>query len=107
GTIPGGGVDVNQKKFIADSYVTYDVYTDENGAVQPVYYPLDIDNPEYGADIPSYHTPGGIHNGNTNNSIRYYSVYALDELAMWDNRLRLTLGGRFTSVKTNNRGFGG
>ncbi|MBP1649881.1 MAG: fhuA 1 [Bacteroidetes bacterium] len=86
------GVDVNQKKFIADSYVSYDTN----------YYPLDIDNPVYGTDIPGYHTPGGVKNGNTRQKINYYSLYALDELSFFADKVRLTLGVRYTSIKTNN-----
>lgn len=96
------GIDVNQKKFIADSYVSYDTQTNDAGISTLTYYPLDISNPELGAQIPDYHTPGGIHNGNTNQKISYYSIYAIDELAFFSNKLRLTLGGRFTAVKTNN-----
>lgn len=96
------GIDVNQKKFIADSYVSYDTQTNDAGISALTYYPLDISNPELGAQIPDYHTPGGIHNGNTNQKISYYSIYAIDELAFFSNKLRLTLGGRFTAVKTNN-----
>lgn len=86
------GVDMNQKKFIADSYVSYD----------QAYYGLDIDNPVYGTNIPGYHTPGGVKKGNTLQKIDYYSVYALDELAFWQDRLRLTLGARYTSIRSSN-----
>lgn len=96
------GVDLNQKRFLADSYVSYDTNTNEDGTTGLTYYPLDITNPVYGAQIPDYHTPGGIENGNTDQTIKYYSIYALDELAFFKNTLRLTLGGRFTSVNTDN-----
>jgi len=96
------GADLNQKKFIADSYVTYDTYKDASGLTQLSYYPLDINNPVYGTQIPNYHTPGGIQNGNTNQKIKYYSLYAIDEIGLFENKLRLTLGARFTSVNTGN-----
>jgi len=96
------GIDVNQKKFVADSYVSYDTQTNDAGVSALKYYPLDINNPVFGAQIPDYHTPGGIHNGNTNQKISYFSAYALDEIAFFQNKLRLTLGARFTSVETNN-----
>ncbi len=96
------GIDVNQKIFRADSYVTYDTYTDANGKTQPSYYPLNINAPVYGIDIPSYQTPGGFSAGNTDQSIVYYSVYALDELSFLKDKLRLTLGVRYTSVQTHN-----
>lgn len=86
------GVDVNQKKFIADSYVSYDTS----------YYDLNIDNPVYGAAIPDYHTPGGVKNGNTKQKIHYYSLYVLDELAFFADKMRLTLGARYTAISTNN-----
>jgi len=96
------GVDLNQKKFIADAYISYDRYKDGAGATQLTYYPLDITNPVHGAAIPAYATPGGIHNGNTDQQIKYYSIYAIDELGFFEDKLRLTLGARFTSVNTDN-----
>ena len=96
------GIDMNQKKFIADSYVSYDTQTNDQGTSTLKYYPLDITNPVYGAQIPDYRTPGGVRNGNTDQKINYYSFYALDELAFFENKLRLTLGARYTSVKTEN-----
>lgn len=96
------GVDANQKRFRANSYVTYDTYIAANGSAQPTFYPLDINNPTYGLDIPNYHTPGGLINRNTTQQINYYSLYALDELAFLNNKARLTLGARYTSVRTSN-----
>jgi len=96
------GVDLNQKKFIADAYIAYDTYQDAAGVSQLTYYPLDVTNPVYGAAVPDYQTPGGIHNGNTNQHIKYYSIYAMDELGFFEDKLRLTLGARFTSVRTDN-----
>jgi iron complex outermembrane receptor protein len=96
------GADLNQKKFIADSYVSYDTETNQAGVSALTYYPLDIRNPVLGAQIPDYHTPGGIHHGNTNQKISYYSIYALDELGFFENKLRLTLGARFTAVAADN-----
>jgi iron complex outermembrane recepter protein len=98
-----GGLDINQKKFLADSYVQYDGYTDSTGTRQLNYYPLDITNPVYGTQIPGYSTPGGLKNGNTKQKINYYSIYALDELALFSEKLRITLGARFTSIRTDNR----
>ncbi len=96
------GVDVNQKRFRADSYVSYDTYKDANGATQLTYYPLDVTNPNYGAEIPTYHTPGGLTNGNTSQRISYESAYVLDELSLFQNKLRLTVAGRFTMARTSN-----
>lgn len=86
------GIDLNQKKFLGDSYVTYDT----------TYYPLDIHTPVYGADVPGYRTPGGLRNRNTTQKADYYSLYALDELAFFGDKVRLTLGARFTSIRTSN-----
>ena len=96
------GADVNQKRFRANSYIQYDTYTDAKGKSQLMYYPLDINNPVYGTDVPSYHTPDGLTNRNTTQTIDYYSLYALDELSMLANKLRLTVGVRYTSVRAHN-----
>ncbi|PRY30409.1 TonB-dependent receptor-like protein [Spirosoma oryzae] len=56
------GTDLNQKRFRADSYVQYDTYVDAGGKTQLKYYPLDVNNPVYGAEIPNYHIPGGLIN---------------------------------------------
>lgn len=93
-----GGVDVNQKKFLADSYVEYN--TTAAGAL--VYYPLDVTNPVHGAEVPNYHSPNGLADRNTAQTIDYYSGYALDELGFFDNKLRLTLAARYTSVRSRN-----
>lgn len=92
------GVDVNQKKFLADSYVEYD----KTAAGALVYYPLDVTDPQYGADVPSYRAPGGLAARNTEQTIRYASTYALDEVALLGNKLRVTPGVRYTAVQTNN-----
>jgi iron complex outermembrane receptor protein len=93
------GVDANQKKFLAASYVEYNTIP---GSTQLVYYPLDVTNPVYGAEVPAYHTPNGLASRNTEQTINYYSFYALDEVALFENKLRITPGLRYTSVKTSN-----
>lgn len=93
-----GGVDVNQKKFLAANYLEYN--TTAAGAL--VYYPLDVTNPAFGAEIPNYHAPNELADRNTAQTITYYSGYALDELGFFDNKLRLTLAARYTSVRTSN-----
>lgn len=92
------GVDVNQKRFHADTYVSYDTIS----ATQLTYYPLDINNPDYNEQVPLYHTPGGLSNGNTLQKISYYSLYALDELSFFKEKMRITVGGRYTAIKTDN-----
>jgi len=92
------GVDANQKKFLADSYVEYNKTA--TGAL--VYYPLDVTNPTYGAEVPGYHAPNGLAARNTEQTINYVSLYALDEAALLAGKLRITPGLRYTAVQTNN-----
>lgn len=93
-----GGIDLNQKKFDADSYVEYD--KSAGGSLH--YYPLSINKPGYGAEVPNYHTPGGVKNGNTYQQAHYESAYVLDELLLLHEKLRLTAGFRATQLKTYN-----
>lgn len=93
-----GGFDANQKRFYGDSYVEYNKTS--GGAL--VYYPLDVNNPVYGAQVPNYSTPGGVKAGNTYQKAEYVSFYALDELLLLRDKLRLTLGARATSLQTKN-----
>lgn len=99
------GVDVNQKKFLAIDYLTYNTTT-AGGTTQPVYYPLDVTNPVHGTDIPGYTSPNGLDSRNTEQTISYYSVYALDEVALFGNKLRLTPGLRYTAVQSRNQVLG-
>jgi iron complex outermembrane receptor protein len=92
------GVDANQKKFLAASYVEYN----KTAAGALVYYPLDVTNPRYGSEIPGYAAPNGLASRNTEQTITYYSLYALDEVALFDHKLRITPGLRYTSLTTNN-----
>jgi iron complex outermembrane receptor protein len=94
-----GGVDVNQKRFFADSYIEYDRQAD--GSLN--FYPLDVNNPIYDIAIPNYADPNDVKNGNTQQSIDYASFYALDEVSLLNNQLRLTLGGRLTTAQAHNR----
>ncbi len=96
------GVDANQKKFLAASYVEYNTAPTATGGTQLVYYPLDVTNPVYGAEVPGYRAPNGLASRNTEQTINYYSFYALDEVALFGNKLRITPGLRYTAVKTNN-----
>ena len=92
------GADINQKKFQSDYYVEYDKQA--NGALQ--YYPLNVNDPVYGAAIPNYTDPNTAENGNTQESINYSSFYALDEITLLNDKLHLTFGGRVTMAQTNN-----
>lgn len=92
------GVDVNQKRFLADSYIEYDRLADKS----LTYYPLDVNNPVYGAAVSNYTDPNEVENGNTNQTINYASYYALDEITLLNDKLRLTFGGRVTTAQTHN-----
>lgn len=92
------GVDINQKKFLADSYIEYDRMA--GGALK--YYPLNVNNPVYDSDVPNYEDPNEVRNGSTNQTINYTSFYALDEIGLLDDQLRLTIGARVTAAATNN-----
>ncbi|WP_161599425.1 TonB-dependent siderophore receptor [Hymenobacter nivis] len=92
------GVDANQKKFLAASYVEYN--KTDSGAL--VYYPLDVNAPAYGAAVPDYRAPEGLAARNTEQTVNYASAYALDEVALLGDKLRITPGLRYTAVQTSN-----
>jgi iron complex outermembrane receptor protein len=92
------GADFNQKRFLADSYIEYD----KTGSGTLNYYPLDVNNPSYGAAVPNYTDPNDFEDGNTDQQINYASFYALDEISLMENKLRFTFGGRFTTAQTEN-----
>jgi len=91
------GVDFGNKKYMADWGQSHDLDTEED--------PFDPQNPNYG--VPSNGFPdfdretslearavmaGGMMDQ------RYRGLYAQDELGFLDNRIRLTLAGRYTFV---------
>lgn len=92
------GADLNQKRFLADYYVEYDKQA--NGSL--TYYPLDVNNPVYGATVPNYTDPKNVEDGNTKQTITYASFYALDEVTLLNDKLRLTFGARLTTAQTHN-----
>jgi iron complex outermembrane receptor protein len=92
------GADINQKRFMADSYIEYDKLAD--GSLK--YYPLDVNNPVYGTGIINYTDPNTVENGNTQQRISYTSFYALDEITLLEDKLRLTFGARYTTAQTRN-----
>lgn len=92
------GVDINQKRFFADSYVEYD--KQPGGSLS--YYPLDVNNPVYGVDVPQYTDPNMVKMGNTKQSVNYTSLYAVDEISILHDKLRITLGARLTTAETSN-----
>lgn len=92
------GIDLSNKNYLADWGQSHDLDTDAN--------PFDNNNPNYG--IPSNGFPefdrtqslntraaiaGGIQTSESS------SIYAQDELGFFDNKLRVTLAGRYTTIK--------
>lgn len=89
-----GGLDFNRKNFLA-----YSGFNDP--AANQALYPLDAKNPVY--DIPF---DANVRTGNLaaiatdHQAISYQAVYFQDELAMFNQKLRLTVGSRLTFSKT-------
>jgi iron complex outermembrane receptor protein len=98
-----GGLDLGNKQYMADwnSGHNLDTYTN----------PFDINNPSYGNPSNGYANEqyklrrdtslaqrAGIY-GVVNQS--YTAVYVQDELGFFNNKLRLTLAGRYTYVQNN------
>ncbi|KAA5532289.1 TonB-dependent receptor [Taibaiella lutea] len=98
------GIDAGDKEYIADWNDGFNLDTYES--------PFDVNNPTYGNPSNGYHSDqfrlrresmslvqrAGIY-GMVNQS--YASAYVQDELAFFENRLRLTIAGRYTYVKNN------
>ncbi|MEN7549182.1 TonB-dependent receptor [Rapidithrix thailandica] len=87
------GLDIAEKTYYADwskvpsdTTLMFNMYDPVYG-INPAYIPK-VDRSK------SLRTRGG-----TKGSDAYYALYIQDQLAFWDNRVRLTLGGRFTSTK--------
>jgi iron complex outermembrane receptor protein len=98
-----GGIDIGNKEYFADWGQYHDL--DSVGAE------FDSNNPYYGVPVNGYphfdySTPleeraqavGGTINQ------RYTGVYVQDELGFLDNKIRLTLAGRYTTVKQSEYG---
>lgn len=93
-----GGVDLSNKSYFADwgQYHQLDTLGDE----------FDTHNPYYGTPVNgypqfNYSTPieeRATKGGGTMDQ-RFSSVYVQDELGFLDNKVRLTLAGRYTNVK--------
>ncbi|MFP3592181.1 TonB-dependent siderophore receptor [Chryseobacterium sp. SIMBA_038] len=68
-------------------------------------YPINIQNPQYGVD-PSTLPPDSFYTLSTaapfynDQGVKYTSYYAQDQIEMFNNKLRLTLAGRYTNGKT-------
>lgn len=101
-----GGIDIADKKYLADYNQTHSLDT---GSVPfNPYNPVTLDNPSNGyanfdrsTSLQSRAEAGfGVINS------RYYSLYVQDELSFLDNRIRLTLAGRYTYIKLSDFGEG-
>jgi iron complex outermembrane receptor protein len=98
-----GGIDIGNKEYFADWGQYHDL--DSIGAE------FDSKNPYYGVPangFPNfdYSTPleeRALAVGGTMDQ-RYTGVYLQDELGFFDNRIRLTLAGRYTTVKQSEYG---
>lgn len=89
-----GGIDLNRKKFLSYS-----------GASDPTanqtLYPLDAYNPVYGINFDANVRNGDLSEIATDQqSISYQAAYIQDELAMFGNKLRVTLAARLTFSET-------
>lgn len=98
------GVDMGIKKFWGDFRKLKGDIRLNNNEIFNVY------NPKYGIpfeSIPALDRSKNIRqraaNSNYISSVSYASAYVQDELAFFDNNLRLSLGGRFTQAMTTGR----
>ncbi|PTT77409.1 MULTISPECIES: TonB-dependent siderophore receptor [unclassified Chryseobacterium] len=88
------GFDYGERKYNAD----FSGYA--NGV-----YPLNIYHPQYGVDpstLPSadFYTLNPSAPFYNDQGVKYTSYYAQDQIEMFNNKLRLTLGGRYTNGTT-------
>jgi len=89
-----GGVDIGNKYYIADYY--------QSGSLDPV-TPFNIHNPNNGpVSLPEFDraTPLKDRSLVDVSTQKYQSVYVQDELGFFDQKLRLTLAGRYTHAVT-------
>jgi iron complex outermembrane recepter protein len=98
------GLDLASKDYMADWGQSHDLDTVDN--------PFNIYNPNYGTPsngLPNFDhtTPLSIRAANAGGlmSTKYAAGYIQDELGFFENRLRLTLAGRFTWI--SNASWGG
>ncbi|PKQ67696.1 TonB-dependent siderophore receptor [Labilibaculum manganireducens] len=96
------GVDIGDKEYYADWF--------QGGSLGGVDNPIDIYNPVHSVHtsaMPVFDRSMSIRQRAYNGSYpasqmtRYSSLYVQDELGFFDNHLRLTLAGRYTSYKTD------
>ncbi|MDM1554094.1 MULTISPECIES: TonB-dependent siderophore receptor [Chryseobacterium] len=95
------GFDYGDRKYIAD-FSSYSKVVDGKETLQ---FPIDIYHVNYGVD-PSRLPSSDFYTLNTSapyyndQGVKYTSYYAQDQIEMFDNKLRLTLAGRYTNGKT-------
>ncbi len=90
-----GGLDLGDKRYIADFSQSYPI---------DVATPFNIYNPVYGeVAVPAIDRSKPLNErvGSNILSQKYAGLYVQDELGFLDNRLRLTLAGRYTWAETN------
>lgn len=89
-----GGMDINRKKFISYS-------GSGDPTANQTLYPLDANNPVYGISFDANVRTGALSEIATDQqSISYQALYLQDELGMFENKLRVTLGARMTFSET-------
>lgn len=89
-----GGIDINRKKFISYS-------GSGDPTANQTLYPLDAYNPVYGIDFDANVRTGDLSMIATDQqSISYQAAYVQDELAMFENKLRVTVAARLTFSET-------
>ncbi|WP_293785682.1 TonB-dependent siderophore receptor [uncultured Pedobacter sp.] len=89
-----GGIDINRKKFISYS-------GSGDPTANQTLYPLDANNPVYGISFDANVRTGALSEIATDQqTISYQAAYLQDELGMFENKLRVTLGARLTFSET-------
>ncbi|SIS86802.1 iron complex outermembrane recepter protein [Zobellia uliginosa] len=94
-----GGFDYTQKHYLADFYQAFDIDTAT---------PFNIYNPVYdNTPSPSFDRSLALQNRNGGQPYMYGAItkayYAQDEIGFLDNRIRLTLAGRYTQLATEGK----
>ena len=92
---------------MGDKENTYDF--DQSHELDTKAHPFNIYHPEYGAPVNGYpdfdrETPLNQRAGANKINQQYAGIYLQDELAFWQDKLRLTVAGRFTHVKQSSYG---
>ena len=99
-----GGIDANDKEYMADwnQYHTLDTEDSKFSLLNPVYGSPSNGYPVWDRTTPLVQRAGKY--GVVSQSLT--GIYLQDELGFLDNKLRLTLAGRYTHVQQNDYGTG-